>query len=98
MREVIREMGCSVDDLVRWFPLAMGDFYTQTSLHLDGIEVFHPKKPLIAIAGVTRAPRKIALLSIPVLSLRFLFDESLSSAECGRIMECFDLYTRRGGG
>lgn len=91
-------MGCSVDDLVRWLPLAMGDFYTQTSLHVDGAEVFHPKNPLISIAAVTKAPRKIALLSIPVLSLRFLFDESLSSAECGRIMECFDLYTRRGGG
>jgi len=98
MLEVTREMGCSVDDLIRWFPLAMGDFCTQTSLHIDGIEIFHPEKPLISIVGFTRAPRKIALLSIPVLSLRFMFDESLGSADCGRIIECFDLYPRRGGG
>lgn len=91
-------MGCSVDDLVRWFPLALGNFYTQTSLHIDGIELLQPKNPLIAIAGITRAPRKIALLSIPILSLRLQFDESLDLAELRKIMERFDLYTRRGGG
>lgn len=91
-------MGCSVDDLVRWLPLAMGNFYTQTSLHVDGAEVFHPKSPLIAIAAVTKAPRKIALLSIPTLSLRLQFNESLDLVESGQILERFDLYTRRGGG
>ena len=91
-------MGCSVDDLVRWFPLAMGDFYAKTSLNVDGSELFHPLSPLIEITGITKPPRKIALLSIPVLSLRFSFAKSLGIKERERIMECFDLYTRRGGG
>ena len=91
-------MGCSVDDLMRWFPLALGDFYTQTSLHVDGVHLLHPANPLISIHGFTRAPRKIALLSIPILSLRVQFDESLGFAECEQITDRFDLYTRRGGG
>lgn len=98
MLEVTREMGCSVADLVRWFPLAMGNFQHQTSLQIDDVMLFQPKNPLIKISGTTQAPRKIALLAIPVLNLSFVFDESLDSSECGRIMECFDLYTRRGGG
>ncbi len=98
MHEVTREMGCSVDDLVRWLPLAMSNLYAQTSLYIDGIELLHSESPLIEIVGIVRPPRKIALLSIPVLSLRFIFTKNLDSRECERIMECFDLYTRRGGG
>lgn len=98
MHEVTREMGCSVDDLVRWLPLAMSNFYAQTSLYIDGIELFHSESPLIEIVGISKSPRKIALLSIPVLSLRFIFTKNLDSTECDRIMERFDLYTRRGGG
>ncbi|QWD60303.1 hypothetical protein [Polynucleobacter sp. MWH-UH35A] len=98
MAEVTREMGCSIDDLVRWLPMAMRNFDAQTSLYVDGIELRHSESPLIEIVGVTRPPRKIALLSIPVLSLKFIFAKNLDSLECERIMERFDLYTRRGGG
>ena len=91
-------MGCSVDDLVRWFPLAMGNFYSQTSLQVDGVELFRCESPLIEIFGATKDMRKIALLSIPVLSLRLQFHKSLELAERRQIMERFDLYTRRGGG
>lgn len=91
-------MGCSIDDLVRWFPLAMGKFHHQTSLQVDGIKLFQTENPLIKISGVIGAPRKIALLAIPVLNLSFLFAESLGSSEREQIMERFDLYTRRGGG
>lgn len=98
MLEFTREMGCSVADLVRWFPLAMGKFHHQTSLQVDGITLFQPENPLIKISGTIGAPRKIALLAIPVLNLSFIFDESLGASEREQIMECFDLYTRRGGG
>ena len=76
----------------------MGDFYAQTSLQVNGVELYRSESPLIEVFGATKDIRKIALLSIPVLSLRLQFHKSLGLVERGQIMERFDLYTRRGGG
>ena len=98
MYQVTREMGCSVEDLVRWFALAMGDFHPRTSLKIDGTHLFQVNQPLIEITGFCRPTRKIALLHIPVLELKLVFTNNLTVAQCEQVMKRFDLYTRRGGG
>jgi hypothetical protein len=91
-------MGCSVEDLLRWFRLAMGDLHPRTSLEIDGKLLIPSENPLIEISGFSRPARSIALLNIPVLDLRLRFSESLSDLECKEAIKRFDLYTRRGGG
>ncbi len=98
MQQITREMGCSIEDLVRWFPLAMGDFYSQTSLKIDGSYLIQASQPLIVITGFSRPTRQIALLHIPVLQLNLSFVKSLSPTQCEQVIKRFDLYTRRGGG
>jgi hypothetical protein len=44
-----------------------------------------------------RAPRRLALLSLPVLSVRFRF-AGLDEAARQGFLAHFDAYTRRGGG
>lgn len=98
MQQIKREMGCSVDDLLRWLPLATGDFYTHTSLKIDGNILMSREDPLLEISGFIRPARTIALLEIPVLELNLHFSGSLSAFECQEAIRRFDLYTRRGGG
>jgi len=98
MQHIKREMGCSVDDLLRWLPLAMGDFYPHTSLTIDGNTLISKANPLLEISGSIKPVRTIALLEIPVLELHLRFAEPLSAFECQEAIRRFDLYTRRGGG
>lgn len=98
MLQIKREMGCSVDDLLRWFPLAMGELYSRASLEIDGKILISGENPLIEISGSSRAARVIALLNIPVLELNIGFSQSLSALERDAAIKRFDLYTRRGGG
>jgi len=89
-----REMGCTRAEFMRWLPGATrhaparieGD---QVSLSVGGgrVEISLREGP----------PRRIALLSLPVLAVRFRF---LGLAEAARraFLEHFDAYTRRGGG
>lgn len=98
MQQINREMGCSVDDLLRWFPLAMGELHPRTSLKIDGKILIPGESPLIEISGFSKPARTIALLNIPVLELHIHFSESLSTLECDAAIKRFDLYTRRGGG
>lgn len=98
MKQINREMGCSVDDLLRWFPLAMGELSPRTSLKIDGNILISVENPLIEISGFNRPARTIALLNIPVLDLQLGFSESLSAHDCNEAIKRFDLYTRRGGG
>lgn len=98
MLQIKKEMGCSVDDLLRWLPLATGDFYARTSLKIDGHILIPRENPLLEISGSIRPARTIALLEIPVLELNLQFSGSLSAFECQEAISRFDLYTRRGGG
>lgn len=89
-----REMGCTLDDLLRWLPAASG----HAPQRQDGDEL------VLGVAGgevrlhaAARPPRRIALVELPVLAVRFRFvglDEAAREAFLAR----FDLHTRRGGG
>ncbi|MCX7141486.1 MAG: hypothetical protein NT123_10435 [Proteobacteria bacterium] len=89
-----REMGCTREEFVRWLPGAT----RCADVKLD------PEQAVIALGDGTvtisfrqAAPRRIALVSIPVLAVSFRFSRvgALARAE---FMAYFDLYTKRGGG
>lgn len=87
-------MGCTAAELGHWLP---------------GAAAPHPVRPqpggacIDLDAGCLRLhwealpPRRIALLSVPRLRLRFAFD-GVDEAARVRFMRRFDLYTQRGGG
>ena len=95
---VRREMGCTLEDLLRWLPEALGDLYPQTSLIVDDQKLLAGEPARILMQGATLRSRKIALLLIPVLELEIIFDASFSAEHIQSILARFDLYTRRGGG
>jgi hypothetical protein len=89
-----REMGCTREDLLRWLPAASG----HAPARQEGDEL------VLAVAGgevrvcaEVRPPRRIALVELPVLAVRFRF-EGLDAAARDAFLARFDLYTRRGGG
>jgi len=98
MHQIKREMGCSIEDLLRWLPQALGDLYSEACVELDGQVLLLAKNPLIKISGLSRPSRKIALLHIPILEINLTFSQSLSTIELEEALKRFDLYTRRGGG
>lgn len=98
MHQFSREMGCTPADIVRWTPQALGELYPHTSLIIDGQSKLNPTDPLLQIVGFTMPSRKIALLEIPILSLKLAFAESFTIKQCEAALGRFDLYTRRGGG
>jgi hypothetical protein len=98
MQKIRREMGCSSEDLIRWLPLAMGSYYPSTNLTIDGLAIYVYPEPIVEIIAVTKPPRKIALLNIPVMDISFSFSQELTISERDELMKRFDLYTRRGGG
>jgi len=98
MHQVKREMGCSLEDLVRWLPLAMGNLFPNTSLELDGSVLIQTEAPLVLVTCSIRPARQIALLNLPVLDLTLLFSKSLTQIQRDEAIKRFDLYTRRGGG
>ncbi len=97
MREAFaleREMGCTRAELLRWLPGAT----RHAPARQDGDAV------VVAVEGgqvriVARElpPRRIALVTLPVLAVRFEF-EGLDAAARERFLAWFDTYTRRGGG
>jgi hypothetical protein len=89
-----REMGCTREDLLRWLPGATG----HAPARVEGDAIF------LSVAGgevrittQVRPPRRIALVSLPVLAVSFRFD-GLDAAAREAFLARFDLYTRRGGG
>ena len=92
-----RLMGCTAHDLQRWLPDALGSYYPQCSLEIDGLNVIHTPNPLIQMVGITKTDRQIALLRIPQLQLHLKFF-NLADHQVQVLLERFDLYTRRGGG
>jgi hypothetical protein len=91
---VDREMGCTRAEFLRWLPGAT----RQAPARIEGDEV------TLSVAGghvrITlreQVPRRVALLSLPVLAVRFCFD-GLGPAAREEFLAHFDTYTRRGGG
>jgi hypothetical protein len=88
--EFEREMGCTADELRAWLPGASGDRPI----------AWHDASAVVGTATLTwRAlpPRRIALITLPRLHVRFVADR-VAEAAWQRFMRHFDLYTQRGGG
>lgn len=89
-----RDMGCTETEWLGWLPAAMGDVVwqcdgAQLRAQLDGGR--------LAIDWREDSPRVIALMRIPRLWVRFVFDGVSESARHS-FMRRFDLYMQRGGG
>jgi hypothetical protein len=89
-----REMGCTRAEFLSWLPAASG----HAPARAEGGEI------ALAVPGgevrirlAERPPRRLALLSLPVLAVRFRF-LGLGEADRQAFLKRFDDYTRRGGG
>ena len=92
-----RLMGCSVEDLIRWLPEALGSYYEHSMLDIDGLLYRDSPNPLIRLIGKTKPDHQVSLLRIPQLELSIEIS-NLTHEDAIRIILRFDLYTRRGGG
>jgi len=89
-----REMGCTEAELRAWLPgasrqLPMAWRAQGADVALDGGSAAIDWQPL--------APRRIALIVLPRLHVRFEA-RGVDAAAWQRFMRYFDLYTQRGGG
>jgi hypothetical protein len=89
-----REMGCTREEFLRWLPGAT----RHAPARIEGGEVsLSVGGGRVEISLRERAPRRIALISLPVLAVRFRFVE-LDAPARDAFLAHFDAYTRRGGG
>lgn len=87
-------MGCTRAELLRWLPGATGG----APVRAEGDDlVLRVGRGQVHLALREFPPRRIALVSLPVLAVRFTF-AGLDAEERRAFLERFDLYTRRGGG
>ena len=89
-----REMGCTRAEFERWLPGATDHAPARLE---DGELALSVQGGQVCISLCEKAPRRIALLSLPVLAVRFRFI-GLSEAARDAFLARFDDYTRRGGG
>lgn len=89
-------MGCTADELLAWLPRALPEARLQTDAAGQSNLASWPQGRL-TLSWQTLPPRRIALLVIPQLAVRFTY-EDLSDAERYRVQKRFDLQTHRGGG
>jgi hypothetical protein len=89
-----REMGCTREEFMRWLPAATAHAPVRT----EGEElVLAVGEGQVRIRLREQPPRRIALVSLPVLGVRFAF-VGLSAGGRRAFLERFDRYTQRGGG
>ena len=89
-----REMGCTREEFVRWLPGATR--HAPIEVYADKALV-HAGDAAVEISFIQAPPRRIALVSMPVLRVSFRFSGAGAGAY-REFMRYFDLYTRRGGG
>jgi len=66
-------------------------------LDIDGLLYRDSPDPLIRLIGKTKSDHQVSLLRIPQLELSIEIS-NLTHEDATRIIDRFDLYTRRGGG
>jgi hypothetical protein len=89
-----REMGCTETEWLGWLPEAMGSVHWQQSPNSAQAQLC---KGSLGIFWQLGEPRRIALISMPRLLVKFRF-EGLDDAQRYTFMKRFDLYMQRGGG
>jgi hypothetical protein len=92
-----REMGCTVAEWLMWLPAAMGD--AKWEQQGNAVQASIPTVPgsTLALAWRVGEPRRIALMVMPRLHVRFEFT-GMHEAQRYTFMKRFDLYMQRGGG
>jgi hypothetical protein len=89
-----REMGCTRAEFLRWLPGAS----RHAPLRAEGDDLaLSVAGGVVRISLEERPPRRVALISLPVLAVRFRF-EGLAEEARRDFLAWFDHYTRRGGG
>ena len=88
-------MGCTVADLLRWLPGAAGA--AQVQVLGDSARIAPVGQGALELDWQVLPPRRIALMAMPVLWVRFHFNGASDEAR-EAFMRWFDLYTQRGGG
>ena len=95
---IVRDMGCSRSEFMRWLPGATRQAALHSSRHgeQDKHRIVTPGGTVV-ITTEAMVPRRIALMRLPVLHVTFHFIDMDARAQA-YFMRYFDLYTRRGGG
>lgn len=89
-----REMGCTEAELLTWLP---GAARGRPVVPGAGGATVRLEGGHLRLQWQTLPPRRIALLVMPRLAVRFVF-EGIDDAGRQGFMRHFDLYTQRGGG
>jgi hypothetical protein len=89
-----REMGCTETEWLGWLPEAMGNVPWQQKPNSAHAQLGTGS---LDISWQTGEPRRIALISMPRLLVKFRF-EGLDDEQRYVFMKRFDLYMQRGGG
>jgi len=89
-----REMGCTRQELLGWLPGACGG--AEFDVGASRIRI-HPPEGQVLIDLAEAPPRRLGLLSLPVLRIRIRI-RGMDAAAGVEFMQRFDLHTRRGGG
>lgn len=89
-----REMGCTADELRAWLPGACGG---RAIAWRDGGAEIALDDGRVGIDWRALEPRRIALITLPRLAVRFAA-HGVAADAWQRFMRHFDLYTQRGGG
>jgi hypothetical protein len=92
--EFEREMGCTAEELRQWVPGACRD--RPLVWRDEGVDIVLDGGRA-AIDWRTLPPRRIALITLPRLAVRFAARD-VPDAAWQAFMRHFDLYTQRGGG
>ena len=94
MQALTREMGCTRIEFERWLPGATRHATIESDGATHRIRV---DGGMVEIELTQLAPRRIASIALPVLSVRFRFID-LDDQAREAFLDYFDFYTRRGGG
>lgn len=92
--EVTREMGCTRAEFERWLPGATRYARIESSGATHRVYV---ADGIVEISLIELAPRRIASIVVPVLSVSFRFID-INPEGRDAFLDFFDRYTRRGGG
>ena len=100
-----RDMGCTVTEWRTWLQAALPHHvcppdatHTAVSVHESPAPGEPAQQGLLRLHWEELPARRIALLRIPRLRVRFDFDDGLSEAARTRFMRRLDLFLQRGGG
>lgn len=94
--EFEQTMGCTVADLLRALPAALPGAHIETDSDAHEVRGVFPDG-MLRLVWQPMAARRIALLEIPRLQVRFQYSR-LSAGRRHEVQRRFDLATQRGGG